>query len=137
MTSNRTKQVLPLMVLLTSCLLASAACRAEAPTAWGQRTQWGDLGNGRYQNPALLADYSDLDVIRKGDDYYAITSTFQFSPGMAIVHSRDLVNWTTDGHAVPDLTQISPELNWDKMNHYGHGIWVGAIRYHAGRYRLA
>lgn len=38
---------------------------------------------GRYEDSVLPADYSDLDVIRKGDHYYAITST-----------------WTTDGHAV-------------------------------------
>jgi beta-xylosidase len=122
------------LITLVACLLAAGACRADAPAGWGNWKQWGDLGNGRYQNPVLPADYSDLDVIRKGDDYYAITSTFQYSPGMAVLHSRDLVNWTTVGHAVPDLTQISPELNWDKMNRYGRGIWAGAIRYHAGRF---
>ena len=121
--------------LVILALLASGACRAEAPPAgWGNWTQWGDLGTGRYQNPVLPADYSDLDVIRKGDDYYAITSTFQFSPGVAVLHSRDLVNWTTVGHAVQDLTRMSPELNWDKMNRYGRGIWAGAIRHHAGRF---
>jgi beta-xylosidase len=35
---------------------------------------------------------------------------------------------------VPDLTQISPELNWNRMNRYGRGIWAGAIRHHAGRF---
>lgn len=121
-----------------SALLAVAAlalpCRAGPDPAWGQWTQWGDLGNGRYRNPVLPADYSDLDVTRVGDDYYAISSTFQFSPGMAVLHSRDLVNWRTVGHAVPDLTAISPELNWDRMNRYGRGIWAGAIRHHAGRF---
>ncbi|WP_395408366.1 family 43 glycosylhydrolase [Pseudoduganella sp. UC29_106] len=98
--------------------------------------QWGDLGNGRYRNPILPADYSELDAIRVGDDYFTISSTFQFSPGMAILHSRDLVNWSTVGHAVPDLTRISPELNWTRMNRYGRGICAGAIRHHAGRFRL-
>ena len=122
------------MALANTCLLAGCVSAPEAPASWGKWKQWGDLGNGHYQNPVLPADYSDLDVIRKGDDYYAISSTFQFSPGMAVLHSRDLVNWTTAGHAVPDLTQISPELNWDKMNRYGLGIWAGAIRFHAGRF---
>ena len=76
-------------------------------------------------NPVLPGDYSDLDCIRVGPDYYAISSTFQFSPGVVILHSRDLVNWTIVGHAVADLTQIGPELNWDRMNRYGNGIWAG------------
>jgi beta-xylosidase len=121
-----------------SGLLAAAVltipCLAGEGVAWGDWTRWGDLGDGRYRNPVLPADYSDLDAIRVGDDYYAISSTFQFSPGMAVLHSRDLVNWRTVGHAVSDLTQISPELDWKRMNRYGRGIWAGAIRHHAGRF---
>jgi beta-xylosidase len=131
---SRLSVLMVLMAVVPGCILASGAGRAEAQSAWGHWTQWGDLGNGHYRNPVLPADYSDLDVIRTGDDYYAITSTFQFSPGIAVLHSRDLVNWTTVGHAVPDLTQISPQLNWDRMNRYGRGIWAGAIRYHQGRF---
>jgi len=119
---------------VSASVVAASPCQAVEQVAWGDWTRWGDLGNGRYRNPILPADYSDLDAIRVGDDYYAISSTFQFSPGMAILHSRDLVNWSTVGHAVPDLTRISPELNWTKMNRYGRGIWAGAIRYHAGRF---
>jgi beta-xylosidase len=122
-----------LSALLAVAVMASP-CRAGQDPAWGQWAQWGDLGNGRYRNPVLPADYSDLDAIRVGDDYYAISSTFQFSPGMAVLHSRDLVNWRTVGHAVPDLTAISPELDWNRMNLYGRGVWAGTIRHHAGRF---
>ena len=104
------------------------------PVVWGAWENWGDQGDGTYENPVLPSDYSDLDCIRVGADYYAISSTFQFSPGMVILHSRDLVNWTIQGHAVSDLTQISPELNWNRMNRYGKGIWAGSIRNHAGRF---
>ncbi len=97
---------------------------------WGNWKTWGDQGNGTYVNPILPADYSDLDCIRVGKDYYAMSSTFQYSPGVIILHSKDLVNWKIAGHVVNDLNQISPELNWDKMNKYGRGIWAGAIRYH-------
>ena len=69
-----------------------------------------------------------------GSDYYAFSSTFQGSPGVVILHSRDLVNWAILGHAVSDLTQIGPELNWDRLNRYGTGVWAGAIRYHAGKF---
>lgn len=69
-----------------------------------------------------------------GDDYYAISSTFQYSPGMVIIHSKDLVNWTIKGHVVSDLRQISEEMNWTRMNRYGRGIWAGAIRYYQGKF---
>lgn len=96
--------------------------------------RWGDQGNGNYVNPILPADYSDIDVIRVGADYYAISSTMQFSPGMAILHSKDLVNWTIVGHAVSDLTEIGPDLNWDRMSRYGRGVWAGSIRYSDGMF---
>ena len=100
-------------------------------TGFAQQTEkWGDQGDGSYVNPVIPADYSDIDAIRVGADYYAISSTFQFSPGVIILHSNDLVNWQIIGHVTNDLTHISPELNWDKMNRYGKGIWAGSIRYH-------
>jgi beta-xylosidase len=101
---------------------------------WGDWKTWGDQGDGTYRNPVLPSDYSDIDCIRVGSDYYAISSTFQFSPGMVILRSKDLVNWSILGHVVADLNEIGPELNWDRMNRYGKGIWAGAIRYHDHRY---
>lgn len=115
----------------------SGVALAIAPTAdaaWGDWKTWGDQGDGTYRNPVLPADFSDLDSIRVGPDYYAISSTFQYSPGVVILHSKDLVNWTYCGHAVPDVTQISPAMNWDRMDRFGTGIWAGAIRYHAGKF---
>src|SRR5476651_1897696 len=89
---------------------------AETMHVWGDWAKWGDQGNGTYRNPVLPSDYSDIDCIRVGVEYYAISSTFHYSPGMVILHSRDLVNWTIAGHAIADLTQIGPELNWNRMN---------------------
>jgi beta-xylosidase len=103
---------------------------------WGAWTRCGDLGNGSYRNPLLPADFSDIDCIRVGRDYYAISSTMQFSPGMTVLHSRDLVNWEIAGNAVTDLTQISSALNWKEMNRYGRGVWAGTLRYHKGRFYL-
>lgn len=45
------------------------------PEKWGYWTKWGDQGNGTYLNPIIPSDYSDIDCIRVGDDYYAISST--------------------------------------------------------------
>ncbi|MBC7783051.1 MAG: glycoside hydrolase 43 family protein [Burkholderiales bacterium] len=95
---------------------------------------WGDQGDGTYKNPILPGDFSDPDVIRVGDDYYLITSTFQYSPGMAVMHSKDMVSWRFIGHCVDDLTQIGPELNWDRMNRYNRGIYAGALRHHDGKF---
>ena len=51
-------------------------------------------------NPVLFADYSDPDVIRVGDDFYLVSSSFANVPGLPVLHSRDLVNWTIVGHAL-------------------------------------
>jgi beta-xylosidase len=96
--------------------------------------RWGDQHNGTFLNPVLPGDFSDLDAIRVGDDFYAISSTMQYSPGMAVLHSRDLVDWQIVGHVVSDLTALDPELGSDRMNRDGRGIWAGSIRYHQGRF---
>ncbi|MEO5565014.1 MAG: glycoside hydrolase 43 family protein [Chitinophagaceae bacterium] len=119
-----------IVFLFVSSVHYSFAQNDSITRKWGDWQTWGDTRDGNYVNPVLPADYSDIDCIRVGSDYYAISSTFQYSPGMIILHSKDLVNWSILGHAVNDLTQISPELNWNKMNRYGKGIWAGAIRYH-------
>ncbi|MFO1524124.1 MAG: glycoside hydrolase 43 family protein [Kiritimatiellia bacterium] len=122
-------------------LFATLAVFAILPSTaqdnvWNGGGRWGDQGDGTYRNPVLPADFSDLDCIRVGDTYYAISSTLQYSPGMTILASKDLVNWDYAGHAVADLRQIGPELNWDRMNRPGRGVWAGAIRHHAGRFHV-
>ena len=83
---------------------------------WGDWQTWGNLDNGTYMNPILSGDYSDLDCIRVGSDYYAVSSTFQYSPGFVILHSKDLVNWKILSRIVDDITTTSPEMNCDRMN---------------------
>jgi beta-xylosidase len=115
-------------------LLAVICVNHPAVADVGNRGAWGDQGDGTFKNPVLPGDFSDPDVIRVGGDYYFITSTFQYSPGMAVLHSKDLVNWQYLGHCVADLTQLGPELNWDRMNRYNRGIYAGAIRFHDGKF---
>jgi len=123
-----------LAFMLALLCLAPLLADAQTPRFWGDWPNWGDLGDGTYHNPVLPGDYSDVDCIRVGSDYYAISSTFQYSPGMVILHSKDLVNWSIIGHAVSDVTQIAPQFNWSSMNGYARGIWAGSIRYHAGKF---
>jgi len=91
-----------------------------------------DLGNGRYRNPVLHADYSDPDVIRVGGDYWMTASSFNCTPGLPILHSRDLVNWTLVNHAVQNL----PGERFREVQ-LGAGIFAPSIRYHEGKYWIA
>lgn len=116
--------------------LSGKAGSAQNDISWGNWASWGDQHDGTYRNPIIPADYSDIDCIRVGDDFYAISSTFQFSPGMVVLHSTDLVNWRICSHAVDDLTQIGQELNWTHMGRYARGIWAGTIRFYAGRFYI-
>lgn len=111
-----------------SFLFALALLFAGFANAWRA-----DLGNGKYQNPILFADYSDPDVIRVNTDYYLVASSFQFMPGIPILKSRDLVNWTIIGHVFPRL-DISPQYNLIDGNRYGRGAWAPAIRYHDNKF---
>jgi beta-xylosidase len=117
-----------------SCVLSAGLplpVRADIPARPAAlKGRWGDQGDGRYVNPVIPADYSDIDVIRAPDGYYAISSTLHTSPGMAILHSDDLVNWTQIGHAVPDISKLDPALAAADMQAYGHGVWAGALRRH-------
>lgn len=99
------------------------------PEKWGESPLWGDQGDGTYRNPVIPADFPDIDCIRVGPDYYAVSSTAGFSPGFVILHSKDLVNWSLLGHAVPDIGQIAPADPSD-WNH----IWAGAIRFHNNKF---
>jgi beta-xylosidase len=94
----------------------------------------GDQGDGTFRNPVLAFDYSDPCPIRVGQDYYLASSTFQMSPGVPILHSRDLVNWTTIGAAIPDLSVLAPEFNWDRMDRFGGGVFAPSLRYHDGKF---
>lgn len=86
-----------------------------------------DLGNGKYKNPVIFADYSDPDVIRVGDDFYMVASSFNCMPGIPVLHSKDLVNWRIVGHVYDRL----PFQKFDKPAH-GEGSWAPSIRYHDG-----
>lgn len=85
-----------------------------------------DLGNGKYKNPILYADYSDPDVCRVGKDYYMTASSFNCVPGLPILHSNDLVNWALINYALPK--QVPFDV-FDKPQH-GKGVWAPCIRYH-------
>ena len=88
-----------------------------------------DQGDGTFRNPVLHADYSDPDVIRVGGDFYLTSSSFNCTPGLPILHSRDLVNWRIINHALKNL----PHPRYSEVQP-GQGVWAPAIRFHDGRF---
>ncbi|WP_398452066.1 glycoside hydrolase 43 family protein [Sphingobacterium thalpophilum] len=119
------------IVLIVCLFLLNVAAGQERSKVWSP-----DLGNGKFKNPVLYADYSDPDVIRVGDDYYMTASSFNCVPGLPILHSRDLVNWEIINYALPrlDLEGI-PAGFFDKPQH-GKGVWAPCIRYHRGQFLI-
>ncbi len=91
-----------------------------------------DNGNGTFTNPIIHADYSDPDVVRVGEDYYMVASSFNCSPSLPILHSKDLVNWSLINYAVK--RQLPFDVH-DKAQH-GGGVWAPAIRFHKGEFYI-
>lgn len=89
-----------------------------------------DLGDGRYKNPVLHADYSDPDAIRVGDTYYMTSSSFNSAPGLPLLASKDMVNWELVGHALPNLVPAERFV----VARHGDGVWAPCLRYHDGKF---
>ncbi len=104
--------------------------RAVQPAAGAPAPWYPDCGDDTYRNPVLFADYSDPDAIRVGGDYWLTASSFSHVPGLPILHSRDLVNWSLANHALPRLL---PEAHFARPRH-GEGVWAPSIRFHRGRF---
>jgi xylan 1,4-beta-xylosidase len=50
-----------------------------------------------YTNPVIAGDYPDPSVIRVGNDYWAVSTSSEWSPQFPLLHSTDLVNWEQVG----------------------------------------
>jgi beta-xylosidase len=122
-TSRFTRRALTLCVVCST--VAILLLSAQPLTAMQ------DQGNGTYRNPVLFSDYSDPDILRAGDKYYLVASSFHFMPGIPVLESHDLVNWRIVGHVFPKL-DIDPRYNMVGGNRYGQGAWAPALRFHNG-----
>ena len=74
----------PRLALLS---IAMAAFTSLSAAEYVSEVWCPDLGNGKYKNPVLYADYSDPDACRVGDDFYMTSSSFNCLPGLQILHS--------------------------------------------------
>ncbi|MCC5895737.1 MAG: glycoside hydrolase family 43 protein [Alkalibacterium sp.] len=84
-----------------------------------------------YTNPILEGFSPDPSVCAVGDDYYLVTSTFAYFPGVPIYHSKDLVNWKQIGNVLDRKEQ----LNLLGAAH-SQGIFAPSIRYHEGTFYM-
>jgi alpha-N-arabinofuranosidase len=85
----------------------------------------------KYTNPIISGFHPDPSICRAGEDYFLVTSSFEYFPGVPLYHSRDLVNWHQIGHC---LTRPS-QLPLHSVRPSG-GIFAPTIRYHNGTFYM-
>ena len=125
-----------LMPILSACLLL--ACRPEVPQGVAVFDHFSYEGHDAcydahplpgpdaVHNPLLPGWYSDPSFCTNGEgDYFLVTSTFSYFPGVPIFHSRDLVNWKQIGHVLDRPSQLQ---NLDRQ-HTSGGIFAPDIKY--------
>ncbi|MBN1415190.1 MAG: family 43 glycosylhydrolase [Bacteroidales bacterium] len=118
-------------VILAFAIGNAALPQAEEDTAVRMDAVYvPDNGNGTYKNPVIYADYSDPDAIRVNDDFYMVSSSFNCAPGIPVLHSKDLVNWTIINHV---FMRQPPDSVYNKPGH-GLGVWAPSIRYRNGHF---
>jgi beta-xylosidase len=109
-------------------LIPRSAATAQTWTA--------DNGNGTYSNPLFADEFSDPDLIRVGSDFYLTGTTMHSMPGLPVLHSRDLVNWSLESYAM-DRLDLGPEYRLeDGRQAYGQGIWAPSFRHHDGTFYI-
>ena len=88
-----------------------------------------------YQNPIIEADYSDPDPVAApdGKTFYITASSFQCTPGLPILKSTDLVNWSIVNYAID---AVPPTEYYTDAPRHGKGVWAPCMRYHDGEYYI-
>lgn len=84
-----------------------------------------------FQNPILSGFHPDPSICRVGEDYYLVTSSFVYFPGLPIYHSRDLIHWEAIGHAIHRPGQID-----FSRSAFSEGLWAPTIRWHGGLFYI-
>jgi beta-xylosidase len=83
-------------------------------------------------NPVIWADVPDIAIIRVGETYYMSSTTMHMSPGLPIMKSTDLVNWSMASYAYEILADNEALRLENGQNAYGAGSWASSLRYHDG-----
>jgi alpha-N-arabinofuranosidase len=135
---------------LVGAVLVAAACATTGDPEFPANAQprakfdWFEYAGGdavheerparadEYANPILAGFYPDPSITRVGDDYYLVTSTFAYFPGIPVFRSRDLVDWTQIGNAIdrPDM------LDFTGLG-LSRGVFAPTIAHHGGVFYIA
>ena len=83
------------------------------------------------RNPLLAGFYPDPSICRVGEDFYMVTSSFSYYPGVPVFHSRDLMHWEQIGHCLDRPEQLP--LDWQYMS---GGVYAPSIRWHDGLFYM-
>ncbi len=84
----------------------------------------------QYLNPIIPGFHPDPSICQAGDDYYLVTSSFEFFPCIPLFHSKNLVAWEQIGYCVTD-SKVLPLMHGQPNS---SGIYAPTIRYHNGRF---
>lgn len=84
------KRITIITTLILCCFWANAQCQLSS----------NPKGQGYYVNPIFAGDYPDPSILRDGEDYYMVHSSFEYYPGLLIWYSKDLINWEPVTHAL-------------------------------------
>lgn len=85
----------------------------------------------KIQNPILRGFNPDPNIVRVGDDYYIVTSTFEWFPGYQIHHSRDLRHWKLITRPLKRVSQLDMLGTPDSC-----GVWAPCMSYKDGVFYL-
>lgn len=124
------------LVALTSLSCAFAAQDKRQGVDNDNANMSSDNGDGTFTNPVIRADYPDPDIIRVGEDYYLVSSSFVCMPGIPICHSKDLINWKIIGHAY-DSINFQPQYRMEGgKTAYSRICWAPSFKYKDGIYYI-
>lgn len=79
---------------------------------------------GDYFNPVISGWASDPSICNVGNDFWLVTSTFGYFPGIPLYHSKDLLTWKHVGNILSRKSQLNflDGLSIDKGGLYAPSI---------------
>ena len=103
--------------IITTILLAQLVVFVNAQ----YQTNTKDVGSEYFLNPIFAGDYPDPSILRDGDTYYIVHSSFEYYPGLMIWKSKDLINWTPVANA---------------LHKYLGSVWAPDLAKYKGKYYI-
>lgn len=123
-----------LCLLLTGLMLQTLPAHAQQPVLYDWFAYSGHdagfaqpLPDGSYRNPVLAGFHPDPSVVRVGNRFYLVNSSFAYFPGIPVFESRDLVHWKQIGNVIDRPSQ----LHYDGLG-VSRGVFAPDISYHDG-----